>query len=231
MESLGKTPRTSKTTKGEQTRTRILDAALELFKEQGYEETTMREVAERAGVALGNAYYYFSGKESLLEAYYGTIHREHMALALPLLEKQRDLKKRLLGVLEAQLEVMEPYHRFSALLFKTAADPESPLNPFSAQSAEAREEGIELYAQVLDGAKIKIPKDIAPELPRLFWAYSMGVVLFWLHDQSDGRERTHRMVARTVDGIVRMINLLSNPQLRPVRKSALQALRDLSFEE
>jgi AcrR family transcriptional regulator len=231
VESLGKSPRTAKTTKGEQTRARILDAALELFKEQGYEETTMREVAERAGVALGNAYYYFNGKESLLEAYYGTIHREHMELALPLLEKQRDLKKRLLGVLEAQLEVMEPYRRFAALLFKTAADPESPLNPFSAQSAEARAEGIELYARVLEGAKIKIPKDIAPELPRLLWAYSMGVVLFWLHDPSDGRERTHRMVARTVDLIVRMISLLSNPLLRPVRKSALQALRDLSFEE
>jgi AcrR family transcriptional regulator len=231
VESLGKSQRTAKTTKGEQTRTRILEAALALFKEQGYEETTMREVAERADVALGNAYYYFSGKESLLEAYYGTIHREHMARAMPLLEKQRDLKKRLLGVIEAQLEVMEPYHRFSVLLFKTAADPDSPLNPFSAQSAEARAEGIELYAHVLDGAKVKIPRDIAPELPQLLWSYSMGVVLFWLHDRSEGRERTHRMVARTVDLVVRMINLLSNPLLRPVRKSALQVLRDLNFEE
>ena len=126
---------------------------------------------------------------------------------------------------------MRVRNRFAVLLFRTAADPESPLNPFSAQSAEARAEGIELYARVLDGAKVKIPKDFAPELPRLLWAYSMGVVLFWLHDRSPGRERTHRMVARTVDLVVRLVNLLSNPLLRPLRKSALQALRDLSFEE
>ena len=231
MESIGKSQPTAKTSKGELTRARILEAALDLFKEQGYEETTMRQVADRAEVALGNAYYYFSGKESLLEAYYGTIHREHMALAAPLLEKQRDLKKRLRGVLEAQLEVMEPYHRFSALLFRTAADPDSPLNPFSAQSSEAREEGIELYAHVLEGAKVKIPRDIAPELPRLLWGYSMGVVLFWLHDKSPGRERTQRMVERTVDVVVRIINLLSNPILRPLRKSALKTLQELHFDD
>ena len=39
------------------TRQKILDAALELFRERGFAEATMREIAARAGVATGLAYY------------------------------------------------------------------------------------------------------------------------------------------------------------------------------
>ena len=49
--------RVGRTSKGEQTRGLILETALELFREQGYERTTMRGIAERGGLALGNAYY------------------------------------------------------------------------------------------------------------------------------------------------------------------------------
>jgi AcrR family transcriptional regulator len=44
--------------KAEATAARILDAALELFREQGFDAATMRGIAERAGVATGAAYYY-----------------------------------------------------------------------------------------------------------------------------------------------------------------------------
>ena len=56
------------TTKGEQTRGQIFQAALELFREKGFEATTMVEVAERAGAAKGAAYYYFPGKEAIIQA-------------------------------------------------------------------------------------------------------------------------------------------------------------------
>src|SRR5690606_28688410 len=46
--------------RGLQTRETIAAAARSLFLERGYEATTMRAVAERAGVSLGNAYYYFA---------------------------------------------------------------------------------------------------------------------------------------------------------------------------
>jgi hypothetical protein len=48
--------------KGEQTRRAIAEAALRLFREQGYEATTMRAIAKEAGVATGNAYYYFGSR-------------------------------------------------------------------------------------------------------------------------------------------------------------------------
>lgn len=55
-------------TKGEITRITIEDAAIELFMEQGYHATSMRQIAERAELALGGIYNHFSSKEEIFEA-------------------------------------------------------------------------------------------------------------------------------------------------------------------
>src|SRR5687768_7279108 len=124
----------SGTGRGERTRELILGTALELFRERGYEETTMRAIAQRAGVSLGNAYYYFRSKEHLIQAFYAQSHREHLDASRPILEREKELAARLKGVLYAKLSTSEAYHRFSGILFKTAADPNSPLSPFSPES-------------------------------------------------------------------------------------------------
>lgn len=46
--------------KSEQTRALILETAMRLFQERGYDKTTMRAIAQEAGVSVGNAYYYFA---------------------------------------------------------------------------------------------------------------------------------------------------------------------------
>lgn len=48
------------------TRRRALDVALELFAEQGYEKTSLREIAERLNVTKAALYYHFASKEALL---------------------------------------------------------------------------------------------------------------------------------------------------------------------
>jgi AcrR family transcriptional regulator len=217
----------TKTSKGEQTRAVILEAALELYRERGYEETTMRAIAERAGVALGNAYYYFRSKEHLIQAFYTRTHEEQMAASTELLERERDLKVRLRAVMGKEIDIIEPYHQFAGVLFRTAADPESPLNPFSNDSELARQESISLFAQVVEGSNARVPKDLKKELPYLLWLYHMGVILFWIHDSSPGRSRTRRLVDRTVDLVVKLIGLASNPLMRPVRKAALRLVADL----
>jgi AcrR family transcriptional regulator len=58
----------STTQKGELTRSSIIQAALELFTTQGYHGTSMRQIARKAGLALGGIYNHFSGKEDIFEA-------------------------------------------------------------------------------------------------------------------------------------------------------------------
>lgn len=54
--------------KGDVTRLAVEDAAIELFMEQGYHATSMRQIAERANLALGGIYNHFSSKEEIFEA-------------------------------------------------------------------------------------------------------------------------------------------------------------------
>lgn len=213
--------------KSEQTRSLILETALDLFSERGYEETTMRAVAEKAGVALGNAYYYFRSKEHLIQAFYDRLHERHRETCATILEGERTLKGRLLAVMRQMLTNMTPYHQFAGVLFRTAADPQSPLNPFSPESEAVRRESIEWFAGILKGAKTKVPPDLAEELPILLWLYHMGVVLFWIHDSSPKQVKTWRLMEHTVEIIARLISIASLPLMRPLRRSTLKLLADL----
>ena len=58
------------TSKGELTRAAILQAAHDLIVTQGYHGTSMRQIAQRAGIALGGIYNHFSSKEDIFRAIY-----------------------------------------------------------------------------------------------------------------------------------------------------------------
>ena len=49
----------------------------------------------------------------------------------------------------------------------------------------------------------------------------------WLHDDSAGRVRTHVLAERSAELVVKVIGMLSNPLLRPLRKSALEMLAEI----
>jgi AcrR family transcriptional regulator len=215
------------TEKGDQTRSRIMESALNMFCERGYEETTMRAIAEQSGVALGNTYYYFRSKEQLIQAFYERIHQETLAACRPVLDKERKLEARLWGVMRSMLGVIEPYHHLSALLFKTAADPHSPLNPFSSESEAVRDQSITLFKEVVQGSKERVSAELQAELPTLLWLYHMGIVLFWIHDASPRHARTSRLVDQTVKLVVKLVSLASLPLMGPLRKSVLRLLTEM----
>ena len=54
--------------KSERSRRQVLDAALHLFSHQGFRATSVREVADRAGVSIGNVYHHFPDKEAIFQA-------------------------------------------------------------------------------------------------------------------------------------------------------------------
>lgn len=221
------THKPTKTAKGEQTRALILNTALDLLQKHGYEKTTMRAIAKQAGVSLGNAYHYFDTKEHLIQAFYHRTHAEHLAATAPALAKHSDMKNRLLAVLRLKISTLEPYHEFAGVLFKTAADPRSPLNPFADESAPVRRDSIKLFEDLVAETRGRIPPDLRAELPYLLWLYHMGIVLFWIHDSSAKRARTYRLIDRTVDLIDKLISLASNPLMRPIRKRALDLVKEL----
>jgi AcrR family transcriptional regulator len=212
----GPTPSTAlpADTKAARTRAAIIDAALRLFRERGFEATTMRAVAAEAGVSVGNAYYYFASKEELIQGFYDRAQLEHEAAARSVLDSTTDLAARIVGVVDAWVGAMEPYRPFAGKFFKHAAEPTSPLSPFSPQSSPARVAAIDLWREVLDGADVKVPKRLRDELPELLWLYFMGLVLFWVHDPSDDTTATRRIAAASAPLVVRAIGMSRLPVVR-----------------
>src|SRR3954466_1378373 len=151
--------------KAAQTRRTILDAAMRLFRTNGYDGTTMRAIAAEAGVSLGNAYYYFGSKEHLVQAFYDGLQEEHAAAASTLLARESRFDQRLLGVLHAWLDVAEPHREFAGQFFRNAAAPHSPLSPFSPESAPARDTSIGLFRTLVEGSDVKASADLRAELP------------------------------------------------------------------
>jgi len=215
------------TARGERTRERILDTALRLFHERGWRDTTMRAVAAEAGVSLGNAYYYFESKESLIQGIYAQSHDEHEAASATVLARERSFSARLHGLMKAKLDTLAPYHRFAGVLFATASDPASPLNPWSEASEPVRARARALFARAIEGCDAGIPKSLRQELPELLWTYHMGIILFWVHDRSPGCAASYRLAERTVDMVAKMVTLSRLPPLRPLVRAVLTLMAEL----
>ncbi|TCC15757.1 TetR family transcriptional regulator [Kribbella speibonae] len=206
----------SATAKGEQTRELILSTALRLFREQGYGKTTMRAIANEAGVSVGNAYYYYGSKDHLMQAYYDLLQDQHREAVEPILATEKTFVPRMTGVLRTWLDVAAPYHEFAGTFFKTAADPRSPLSPFSEESRPARDASVDVFRRVIDGSDLKLAADLKAELPELLWLLQMGVVLFWVHDQSEDVRRSRALIDRAVPLVDRLLRLTRIPGVRGV---------------
>lgn len=215
------------TPKSQRTRELIVDAALRLFRERGYEGTTMRAVADAAGVSVGNAYYYFRSKEELVQGFYDQIAAEHTAAAAGPLSTTTDLAERLRVTLLTWLTVAEPYHGLAGRFFAVAAQPGNPLSPFSRESYPAREAAIALYREVLAGSSVRVAEELEPDLPELLWLYHLGIVLFWIYDDSPGLRRTHRLIERTVPIVARLARMSRLPGLRPIARQIPELLAEL----
>ncbi|RAX46366.1 TetR/AcrR family transcriptional regulator [Arthrobacter sp. AQ5-06] len=215
------------TAKSEQTRQLVADVALRMFREVGFEKTTMRAIAAGAGVSVGNAYYYFASKDDLVQELYVQVQAEHAAKAHETLEGLKDLGSRLKATLHAGLDVMAPYHRFGADFVATAIRPTSPVNPFAGESTAAREASLAIFRAAVEGASPPAPKKLRADLPELLWLGYMGIALFWVYDTSEDQRRTRKLVDGVVPLITRSLSLARIPGVNKVLDDVLGLSRSI----
>ncbi|MFP5246920.1 MAG: TetR/AcrR family transcriptional regulator [Thermoanaerobaculia bacterium] len=218
------------TPKAEETRNRILDAALRLFRERGFEQTTMRDVAVAAGVATGAAYYYYRSKEELVMAFYLRTDEEAAEAFRTAIASSKDLKKRLRGILDTRFAHFAEHRELLTALLRAGVDPRDRLSPFGAETREVRERNIAWFARALEDSNVSVPKDVAPHLPRLLWLYHMGLIYYWLIDESPEQRRTRRLVDATLELLVQLLRVSSLPFMGPLRKRALKVLSAVEEE-
>lgn len=217
--------RVTSTAKAEETRDRILDAALRLFRERGFEQTTMRDVATEAEVATGAAYYYYRSKEDLVMAFYLRTDQEAGETFAKVIASSKDLKKRMRGMIDAKFAQFAEHRTLLAALLKAGVDPRAPLSPFGEETKEVRDDSIAWYARALEGSDVSVPKDVAADLPRLLWMYHLGLIYFWIIDESPGQRRTQKLIDATLDLVIQLLKVSSLPLMGPLRKKVLKVLR------
>jgi len=216
------TLKTRPTTRAGDTRRKIYEAALKLFREKGFEQTTMRDIAADADVALGAAYYYFASKDAIVLAFYQEMQEDSHQAILEALRGRKKLKDRIRYVLEKRLELLAPNRKFCDALFKHAPDATDPLSPFSTETRPIRERAIEHLRAALISGDVKVPADLESHLPYLLWLYQMAIILFWLYDRSPRQERTQKLMDKSLDLLINVLRLAGLPLLKPLRKAALE---------
>jgi AcrR family transcriptional regulator len=221
---------TTGTKKSEETRTRILEAALILFRKRGFEKTTMRDIARESGVALGAAYYYFDSKDALVIAFYERAQRDLAPLLEEALANAQGLEERLRAAIDVKFRYFAPNRKLMGAL-SAHIDPQHPLSPFSEETRTMREHDMGFLAAAVDGAKVRIPNDLRLHLPRVLWLYQMGLLLFWVYDSSVEQTRTEQLAQKSLSIVVNLIKFSRLPLMRPVRKLATDLLEIVYGDE
>ena len=164
-------------------RERLLDAASELFYNEGVQSVGIDRIIEHAGVAKASLYNAFGSKEELVEAYLANRHAETVEGLTVAIGKHTDAKARLLAVFDAQAElVAEPDFHGCAFISASAEAPpggriEQATDDFRADiralftrlAAEAGAPKPDMLARQLhllyDGAGISARMDRDPKAP------------------------------------------------------------------
>jgi AcrR family transcriptional regulator len=207
------------------TRSHILATALRVFREHGLEAATMRELAAAAGTSLGSAYYYFPSKEAIIQAYYDDVQTEHARRVTAALEgKKLGLLERLQTAFHTKLDILQEDRKLIGALFRFTGEPDHPLSVFGDATKATRQQSVAIFEQAIGDADL--PKDIRQILPSALWALHMGILLYFIYDDSAQRSRTHRLVDGSLALLTRLLALAKLPFLKPIRGGVFEILRD-----
>lgn len=167
----------------EATRQRILEGAIDLFRRQGFENTTTRDIAQAAEIAAGTLFNYFDTKEAIVSELAG----EALAKARAAFQRQPGggaLEEDLFALIAAELRQLKPLRKFIRPLLETLL---SPLVADHQTNHSIRVEHLELVATL---ARRHTVAELPAAALHLYWSLYLGVLAFWATDKSPKQEDT-----------------------------------------
>ena len=104
--------------KKEETRERIINCGVSFFREKGFQETSMEEIAEESDVSKGTLYNYFENKESILVGYFQTIIADYGKNMEESFLESKDIKSTLFNLLDFISEIFKNDKKLAVIYFK-----------------------------------------------------------------------------------------------------------------
>jgi AcrR family transcriptional regulator len=182
------------TAQGAAARMRLYETALQLIASRGYEATTLREIARKAGVSVGLLYRYFPSKQSVIIALYDDLSAEFArdAAGMPA-GRWRD---RFTFALRTSLDVLKP-HRMAlrALTPVLVGDPDEGI--FSTRAIFSRHRVQGAFERAVSDASDAPKSPLAEALGRLLYLVHLAVLLWWLLDKSANQRATDALLSLT----------------------------------
>jgi AcrR family transcriptional regulator len=181
-------------------RKRIVTAALSLFQTKGFDATTTKAIARKAGIAEGTVFNYFRTKEDIALHFFEQEVDQAIASVRgnPLLRKA-PLEEKLFALVHSQLEFLAPYEKFIGAAFIHALKPASPLGIFSHRAQELRHRYVGFVQELMEESMPRQQQNpLAFLAPDVFWIYYLGALLYWLHDSSPGKQNTLAFLDRSL---------------------------------
>ena len=183
-----------RTDQGERTRKRLYETATKLFSLRGYEETTLRDIAGKAGVSPGLLYKYYPSKSAVVLELYDELSAEYAERARAM--QPGRWRQRALFALETSLSTLTPHRAtLAALTPVLVGDPDQGL--FSEKTSFSRSRVQQVFIDAVTGSRDKLATVDAESLGRLLYVVHLMVLLWWLLDKSPNQVATRGLVGVT----------------------------------
>jgi AcrR family transcriptional regulator len=207
----------------DETKKRILKVSKEQFAQQGFEQTTTRDIARDANIAVGTLFNYFPTKESIVE---NLVNEGCMRAADRFaveLERtgQKDsatLEEELFAHVAVVLRELKPYRKYLPAVLETSLSPLATNH--SGDHISFRAAHLEIVSQIL---LRHAPQDAAsPTAIQLYWTLYTGVLVFWTSDSSPRQEDSLALLDESLSMFVGWVTGLdgSNPAVRPAERTS-----------
>ncbi len=181
-----------RTKEGETTRRRLYALSVRMIARRGYEATTLREIAKRAGVSPGLLYRYFPSKRAVVLALYDDLSTEYAARASKM--DGGYWQDRFLFALNASLDVLGRQHAtLAALTSVLFGDAEGGL--FAPATAPSRGRVEAVFHEAVRGASNAPSAEAAASLGRILYFAHLAIILWWLLDKSPRQRATKELMA------------------------------------
>lgn len=194
-----------KTTKAKQDQTRrlIVRTAVDLMTRQGYDATTMKQLARESGIGDATIYKYFPTKERILLDYF------ELAIA-DVLEQvaqtpgagEFTLHESLQLLVDSLLEMLLPDREFVELARAVVRKSPFVLMRDDMHSQQALKQHVVSLLQKAEAAGEIAPCDFKNMLGGLFTDYLFAVLMYWLKDESDEFSNSTQLVDLTIGVLV-----------------------------
>jgi AcrR family transcriptional regulator len=216
------------TPQGNAARLTLYNTAIELIREHGYEATTLRDVANRAGVSVGLLYRYFQSKRAVVLSLYDELSMEYAARATEMRSgKWRD---RFLFAFTTSLQVLHPHRRtLGALVPILVGDAHEGL--FAPATTFSRQRVQNVFHEAVVGATDAPRPEVTSALARLLYLVHLAIILWWLLDKSPQQRATTALVALVKQALPASALTLRLPRVRAFVIAGDKLFREGFFDD